>query len=847
VQPLVAKRGPARAAWARRILRAGFALVLLVFVVMVPLAWAVLWWFGLPAVWTSQLTQALSGEDYRVHIERLWLHPLDGPVAEGVRVVTTDGQTLVDLNRLVVALNWSELLQRRVQVEAVDLVRAQLRLPVSADLTLEIEEVNARLLLPPGQLRIVNASGRWGVVALQISGHLRDPFDGWGAWQASGDEEKTGTPLWQTILQELMEVEAPEPLRIELTLSGAGQDWEQLMVTGRWEGSDLRWRDVIVRHASGEISLVEGLLQLNEFVLSDDGGELVISGQYDHQAEEGTVFLRSSLHPVPWLVAAGMGQPLEEVTLSSPPLLNVRGRLHGRGEEEGREEASGWEERVVVTGSGSLENFVVREVPVDLFSLDFAWKPGVFLSRGARVETPFLSAKIDARVAEQMVSVRAAGSVDPTQCLPWLDDGMRKIFSEMEFAERGEAEVELEIPLADSGAVRGTGTLALGRTAMRGAWIDGGTSRVELGNRAVRYEDMDMRLGSLRGTGVFVYDFGQREVRLENIQSNLPPDLVLQWIDPRIAQAIEAYRFVKPPQVQASGVVDMADPLRTKLDIGVRAPEGLIYELLGKNLTPEQVRAEVLVRGRRLLVNVQDGRLFDGGVKLQADVSLDEKDPTYRLEATAERWDFAAVNQLYFNYSGSEGRMSGSLAYEAPLQNQTMLRGGGTLRVEDGNVFAIPVLGPLSGIINTILPGAGYQKARLATADFTIGDQVIHTDNLEIIGNGFSLYGEGDIRFVADELDMRVRLNAQGVPGLFLLPVSKFFEYESVGKVSEPTWRPKHLPRELTGGGVVETLTQPVRQLFGVGAPGSEGEDVVSEGEDPKTGGGPPRLRRRLR
>lgn len=834
-------RGPAhsRFAWARRILRSTFGLALFFFVFLLPLLWAGLWWFGLPSVWTARLSQALGGDQVRVQIGRLWLHPLRGPVAENVRILGGDGRTLADLNRLTVSLDWADLLRGQVRVQAIDLRRATLSLPLEEDFSLDLTQVNARVLLPPGQLRIVHASGHWGAFVLRLSGQLTDPFARIGEWTAVHPTESTEDPVWKNILRELAAVEAERPVEIDLSVSGEWQDFSRLVVRGEWEGGPLHWREAFLRQTTGEFSLAKGLLRLGDFSVEDREGALTLSGEYDHSLASGEAFLRGSLDIRPWLSAFGMSDRLGDLQLGSAPTLEARVRFQGHEVPV--------EERLVVTGTGNLENFSVRDVPVDFFRFDFAWRPGLFLTRGARIEAPFLSAKVDAKLQEGMVSVRAEGSIDPTQCLPWLDQGMQRIFSQMEFAERGRARVELAIPLADSGAVQGRGTLALGPTAMRGAWIDGGTARVELGQRAVRYEDMEMRVGPLRGTGVFVYDFGNQEVRLEKIQSNLPPDLVLQWIDPRIAAAIEAYRFVEPPQVTADGVVDMADPTKTRLDIGVRAPAGLNYDLLGRNLTPSQVVADVLVRGRRLLVTVREGRLFDGLVRLRADVSLDENNRTYRLEAEAERWDFAALNQLYFGYTGSEGRMSGFLSYEAPMENQTMLQGTGSLRVQDGNVFAIPVLGPFSGIINTVLPGVGYQNARLATVDFTIGDQTIRTDNLEIIGNGFSLYGEGDIRFVADELDMRVRLNAQGVTGVFLLPVSKLFEYESEGTLSKPAWRPRNLPRELTGGGLVETFTQPVRQLFGGGGEVEKNREAAQPEEAPTTSSSAPRIRRRLR
>ncbi|MEX1010036.1 MAG: hypothetical protein WEC72_01700, partial [Chthoniobacterales bacterium] len=92
-------------------------------------------------------------------------------------------------------------------------------------------------------------------------------------------------------------------------------------------------------------------------------------------------------------------------------------------------------------------------------------------------------------------------------------------------------------------------------------------------------------------------------------------------------------------------------------------------------------------------------------------------------------------------------------------------------------------------------PGAGYQTARKATCDFRVADGEIRTDNLDVTGQGFSMIGQGSLFFLRDAMDFSVRINAQGVPGVLLYPVSKLFEYVSDGKLSDPQWRPKAFPK----------------------------------------------------
>jgi hypothetical protein len=50
------------------------------------------------------------------------------------------------------------------------------------------------------------------------------------------------------------------------------------------------------------------------------------------------------------------------------------------------------------------------------------------------------------------------------------------------------------------------------------------------------------------------------------------------------------------------------------------------------------------------------------------------------------------------------------------------------------------------------------------------------------------------LNFLDDKIDFNIRLNAQGIPGVLLFPVSKLFEYASDGSLSKPVWRPKRLP-----------------------------------------------------
>jgi hypothetical protein len=71
------------------------------------------------------------------------------------------------------------------------------------------------------------------------------------------------------------------------------------------------------------------------------------------------------------------------------------------------------------------------------------------------------------------------------------------------------------------------------------------------------------------------------------------------------------------------------------------------------------------------------------------------------------------------------------------------------------------------------------------------------------------MFGSGDIYFLTGGLNMSMRINAQGVPGLVFFPVSKLLEYHSDGTISDPRWRPKIIPKIPLPGSKPRTNSAP--------------------------------------
>jgi hypothetical protein len=320
--------------------------------------------------------------------------------------------------------------------------------------------------------------------------------------------------------------------------------------------------------------------------------------------------------------------------------------------------------------------------------------------------------------------------------------------------------------------------------------MNGGSCKIHFADGAITCEDFRVARNEGIGAGNFTYDFKKHEVRLSNIKSSLYPAEVIFWIDPSVWKTIAPYKFRQPPAVTADGVYQFRGGKNTRLEITVEDANGMNYDFLGKTLAFDRISARLLFTDDRLQILDLRGGLLSGTLRGNADISLARNDPHYRANVSVNGINFPLLTDLYYNYKTAHGLLSGTYDFTGLGSDPRTMNGRGKVEVTDGDVFAIPIFGPISGILNHIVPGSGYSIARKAIANFKINEGIIHTDDFEAAGTLFSMLGNGDIHFLDDKLDFNLRMNMKGA-GILLTPVYKLFEYTGEGSLKKPDWHPK--------------------------------------------------------
>jgi hypothetical protein len=260
-------------------------------------------------------------------------------------------------------------------------------------------------------------------------------------------------------------------------------------------------------------------------------------------------------------------------------------------------------------------------------------------------------------------------------------------------------------------------------------------------------------------------------------------------------------RFDSPAPLSISGDFGLTKEnavSATRHTTRVSAPQTMHVLLADRAFPIQQLDASVRTEAGRMTVNA-GGVLFGG--RLGSVIEFPDAGKSGHSATVAiERVNFSSLTDLFGTKDETGGVLSGRFTYQTPDGNGVTIEGSGTAALEDGNIFALPLLGPLSTVISALLPGdrLAYSVARTATTSFHASRGRVTMSDFEAATRTFRLTASGVIDVLRDSVDVTARVNLRGAPGLLLYPVSKLFEYRADGTMSQPGWRPKHLSRRRT-------------------------------------------------
>lgn len=790
------------------------ALMLLVAALIVALG-AGLWWAnqtGLPETWRSMIEGELEKQGLHVSIARLSYQPLRGVVAEEIRVFsdTLHRHQVSRLERVVIEFDKPRLARGEVKITRFELVDGRLDLPVDADNpdseVLEATHVNAIISMPGGRLlEIRDASGVIEGIDVSLSARMLGYRQTLSAPDTNDPSGRNRMELVRRCLDAAREWKYDETGRPRLSVAIDGDLSDRSTLHGRFKLSapKVEKNGHILSAISAEAEWNGTLLTVTSLKASDQRGTLEAQLDFDLAGREGRFGAVSSLDATHLLKSWFATPEISSVSFSGEQ------RIEGSGEFK---LVDGAPLQLKLNGQASCRALLVKGVPFDSFETSFSWKDGDLYLRDLKLCRRDGQATGKMLVQDRYVRFALHTNLPISVGRPFfVNHPFGPVLNDFGDNERTREETELEFAfeLDKPTSWICTGHAKMDHGSYRGIPVV--TAQTEF---SLNHRELDFRNGSAefdyraypmarahdgaKSGPVKVrrvrYDAETALVELVGIEGSIWPAPVLRMFARDVADHLETYRFHQPPSLVANGVIDTKPKGRTDVHVTFRSDSPADYDFLGETLVLGSPSGDVRVQNNRVAVSNLSFNAFGGPV--QASLSS-APGRTGNGELNGEfSWTKVSFNEVATKYgfeTKSGGSLTGRIEFSTAINAIDTMSGKGLVGLTGGELFSVPVFGPLSPLVAGILADkrAGFEKAGDAFCTFTIRDGILRTNDFKTATPSMVFTGDAKIDLPKLMIDMTMRMNARGLLGIITLPLRPFyglFQFHGTGPLKKPVW-----------------------------------------------------------
>lgn len=283
---------------------------------------------------------------------------------------------------------------------------------------------------------------------------------------------------------------------------------------------------------------------------------------------------------------------------------------------------------------------------------------------------------------------------------------------------------------------------------------------------------------------------------LNDINGSAWPAPIVRLFVPNVADHIEKYRFHRPPNLSASGAFGLnGNKDATNFNIIVNSPGSMHYEFIGEPLTLNTLQSNVQILGDRVDVNNLSFYTFEGACSGNIHVYTSHPERSgYFGDLQFRRLHLKDIGKLYEFNNAERGLLTGRIDFNGDGNSTDKFNAQGSLALEKGNLFSVPMLGPISKLIGGVLRDKNptQEKAKDASCTYIIKNGIVFSNDFLATTRSLKFTGEGNIDLNKKEIDLLVRMNARGLFGVLAMPLRPFiglFQFNGKGPISEPTWK----------------------------------------------------------
>jgi hypothetical protein len=519
-------------------------------------------------------------------------------------------------------------------------------------------------------------------------------------------------------------------------------------------------------------------------------------------------------HVLKSFLPAAARDRLAEVLWTQPPSLTLDGRLTW----------PAWTNRTVdwqklagsapeLHGEFACTNAVIRGHTVDLARTHFSYANLIWSAPDLRLVQGRTQLAVGGEFSTATANLRAAlrGNLDAETVKPFLPTNVSgPVFRLLKVNEPVVLNLAAAGNLRNLDSLTATGHVAVTNFSVREEAYDSVVADIVYSNRVLQV----LHPQSLREHGTqlmtadsVVLDWNAGLYYFKNGFSTTDPMAVVRAIGPKTAALIEPYHFFSPPTARVNGQLPLHD-INNGHDLD---GTDMTFDVIRggpfkwEKLSTTNITGSIHWTGQQLSLSNVAADFYGGGANGNAyfDFRPVGYGCDFQFEVFMTNVDvYLLGHDLTTNKSSLiEGRLAGHMAVtNADTRTWRSWNGYGDAELHDGLLWNIPVFGFFTPVLNHVTPGLGNSRATDASMKFVMTNGVIRSDLLEIhtLTMRLQYVGTMDLEQNANALVTAQLMRNTPVIGsvisLVLSPVSKIFECQVTGQISDPTVTPIFFP-----------------------------------------------------
>lgn len=777
------------------IMRAGLmvarsALLLGVLLTLITLGF--LYFSGFPSSVTDKIQSSLSDRGIKADIGRLYLNPFTGFVAENVVFFDpVTGRVVTDVSEIKISISLWKLIRKENPVNSLAAKNVALNFPIdpdnpSAGLIIISDTQASGHFVGQKQFIIDSLTGVVAGVRFNLQADLilnPLPFE---PKELTEKEKELRLKVRKKIADMLKLISFDREPLLNARLKGDLGD------VNTWEGTatlktvNLRLRDVNVSNLDLSVKMEKSVILLEKFEFKSSAGNLSASG-YKHLSEPYAQIHISSdvdITAFSFDLNPDLRRIIHSFEFYQKPTIDISANQNGPGLEN-----------INAYGRIHAESFRYQSTYFEILDIPFALENGTLLIPRFTIKDTFgvNTGKLHYTFASRELTGEMQAAINPLNISGLMPANYRKYF--LMFTRVTQP---LKINLKAEGTIGEDSTLV----------IKGNVLAENFSLQNIAFDqlktDVEIKKGKLRcyngliirpegkGQGEIIYTFSDQILEIKNFKTRLNPQDIATVLGPKSLSYVKPYIFHQTPEALIKGLIDYTTGEKTDITIILKG-EKVDYPMTKATLSFDKMQITLRIIQGKCELRDFVGNIYAGQLLGQADFIFEEgRDTKFTMDMTAQDMSFQRLNLALFKYGDATGIMNASGKFNGILGDWALVNGDGKIEITKGKLVSIAFLGPLSTLLDVVVPGFGSLKANKATIDFTMKNGVVKTENLDIAGGGYALICQGFYDIPKDHLKMDARLNVRGIIGAFTFLMSKLFEYEADGTFTDPKWKSKN-------------------------------------------------------